>query len=367
MVRYNITVCGAGRAGSAIAADISLMGHKVTLFELEQFRSQIAPIIEHGGIELTGKSQSGKVGLTKLDNVTTEPKEAADDAELLIISSPAFSHKIFFESVLPYLKADQCVFVTTGYWATLRLAKMLKESGKFEEVTIAESNIMPYLSDKDGYHSHILNLKKDIVYSPFPGNRKSRLSDIVESIYPQLHRSPNVMFTNLECGNPSVHATFLLPIAGLPFDRFKGCKLYGEATSCGARLVEAFDRERVQVAKVLRCEVTETELEAVKKQYGYEGKDAAEAYRRSVHSDRYIPAERLQAILMEDLAYAYVTLCRLGNSLEVETPITSAIVDIWGTMLGIDYWEKGLTLEELGIAGFSAEQILEYVNKGSLG
>ncbi|MEM3404164.1 MAG: NAD/NADP octopine/nopaline dehydrogenase family protein [Nitrososphaeria archaeon] len=364
MVDYVFTVCGAGRAGAAIAADIALMGHKVNLYELEQFKQQINPIIEHGGIELSGRSQSGRNGFAKLNKITTNPEEAVEDADLIIISSPAFSHNIFFEYVLPYLKPGQCVLVTTGYWASLRFTDKLKKSGKFGKIVVAESNIMPYLSDKDGYHSHILNLKREIVFSPFPGTTEGRLASLLKLVYPQMRRVPNILYTNLECGNPSVHATFLLPVAGLAFDRYRGCKLYGEATSCGARLVEAFDKERVKVANALDCKVTETELEAVKKQYGYEGKDAAEAYRKSVHADRFIPAERLKAILMEDLGYFYVPLSRLGSSLGVPTPVTSGIVEVWGAIQEVNYWEKGLTLKDLGLEGLNANQIIKYVNFG---
>lgn len=358
------TVCGAGRAGCAIAADITLQGFKVNLFELDGFKENIALIQEKGGIELSGKTQSGKVGFAKLNLITTNPEEAVKDANLIMITAPAFGHKAFFKSILPYLTAEQCVLVNTGYWASLRFADMLRESGKFENITIAEATIMPYISDKKGYHAHILNVKKDIKFATFPGNRGDRISSLIRIVYPQHNRAPNVFWTNFEEGNPSLHATFLLPIAGLPFDRYKGCKIYGEATSCGARLAEAFDRERVKIAKALGCNVTETALEGAKKVYGYKGKDVSEAYRKSPHADRYIPAERLQAILMEDLGYFYVPASRLASSLGISTPVINAIVEVWGAILSTSYWEKGLTLEELRLAGLTTDQMIKYVNTG---
>ena len=122
------TVCGAGRAGSAMAADMTLMGYDVNLFELKGLEDSIKPIVEAGGIELSGKTQSGKVGFAKVNKVTTDPKEAIKDADLIMVAAPAFAHQAFFEAFVPHLKKGQCIVVNTGYWASLRLAGLLKET-----------------------------------------------------------------------------------------------------------------------------------------------------------------------------------------------------------------------------------------------
>lgn len=355
------TICGAGRAGTAMAADITLMGYDVNLFELSGLEESIKPIIEAGGIELSGKTQSGKVGFAKINKITTDPKDAIKDADLIMVAPPAFAHKAFFEAFAPHLKKGQCVVVNTGYWASLRLAELLKELNIFDSITLAEAHIMPYLSDKQGNKAHIFNVKQDVKLATFPGKKETKLFDLMNLIYPQHKKVPNVLWTKFTAGNPSAHATLLLPIAGIPFDRYRGCKLYGEATLPGARLVEAFDAERMKVAKTLGCDA-ETALEAVQKQYGYVGKDIAEAYRKSPHAERYIPAERIQAVVLEDLSYFYVPVSRIADSLGIDTPIIDGIVNVMGAILNTNYWEKGITLEQLGFSGKSDEEIVKYVN-----
>jgi len=357
------TVCGAGRAGAAIAADAALMGFKVNLFELDSFEENIRPIMEKGGVELSGKTQSGKVGFAKLNRITTDPEKAVKDADLIMVSAPAFGHEAFFETISPYLRDEQCVMFNTGYWASLRCANFLKEKRAFERITLAEANIMPYLCDKEGNKVHIFNVKQDIKLATFPGNRESRTFDIIKLVYPQHKRVPNVLWTNFAPGNPSVHATLLLPIAGIPFDRYRGCKLYAEATLCGVRLVEAFDKERIKIAKTLDCDV-ETTFEWFQKTYGYKGSDIGEALRKSPHAERYIPAERLQGVVMEDLAYFYVPASRIADSLGIATPLIKGIIEVMGVMLNTNYWEKGITLEQLGFVGLTVEQIVKYVNTG---
>jgi opine dehydrogenase len=357
------TVCGAGRAGAALAADMALMGFDVNLFELDDFRANITPIMEKGGVELSGKTQSGKIGFAKLHIITTDPEKAFKDADLIMITSPAFGHEAFFKAIFPYLRMEQIVMINTGYWASLRLASFLKEKGAFEKITLAEASIMPYLSEKDGNKVHIFNVKQDIKLATFPGNRASKIFDIIKLVYPQHKRVPNVLWTNFAPGNNGAHAPLLLPIAGIPFDRYRGCKLYGEATLCGAKLVEAFDKERIKIAKTLGCDV-ETTFEWFQKAYGYKGSDIAEALRKSPHADRYIPAERLKGVAMEDLAYFYVPSSRIADSLGVATPLIKGIIEVMGVMLDANYWEKGITLEQLGFAGLTAEQIVKYANTG---
>lgn len=357
------TVCGSGRAGAAIAADIALMGFDVNLFELDRFSESIQPIVEKGGIELTGKTQSGRTGFANLSKITTDPEDAVENADLIMITAPAFGHEAFFEELSPHLSEGQCIMINTGYWGSLRFANLPGKQKILHEITLAEANIMPYLSDKEGHKVHIYNVKQDIKLATFPGRENSKVFDILKLVYPQHRKVPNVLWTNLSAGNPSVHATFLLPIAGLPFDRFRGCKLYGETTVCGERLVTAFDRERTRIAQAFGCSV-DTTFAWFQKTYGYVGRNLNEALRKSAHADRYIPAERLQGVVTEDISYFYVPTSRIAHSLGIHTPIMNGLISIMGAMLETDYWEMGVTLEELGFAGLSVEEIVKYVNTG---
>jgi len=62
-----------------------------------------------------------------------------------------------------------------------------------------------------------------------------------------------------------------------------------------------------------------------------------------------------------------VPIPELGRALGVETPMTDAIVDLACAMCAIDFRAHGRTLELLGLAGKSAEEMLAYVNSEPLG
>ncbi|MGE5229367.1 MAG: hypothetical protein ACM3MJ_06575, partial [Deltaproteobacteria bacterium] len=67
-----LTVCGAGAAGHAIAADSALKGLDVTLFELPAFADKLASPRALGGIEVTADSETtaGKTGFARLAAAT---------------------------------------------------------------------------------------------------------------------------------------------------------------------------------------------------------------------------------------------------------------------------------------------------------
>ncbi len=363
----NVTVCGGGRAGTAIAADLALMGHEVSLYEIAKLRGSIEEVQQKGGIELTGDTQSGKTGFAKLRLITSDPEKAIEDADLIMITVPAFAHQTFFDALVPFLTKGQRIIVNTGYWASLRFAPLLRRARLFDDVTIAETNIMPYAADRlTPTRTHIFKKKKEMKFATFPGNKSDKAYSLFRRLYPQTRKVANVLSTNFAAGNPPIHAPMTVPVAGIMYDRYKIFKFYSEATEPGARLVEACDNERLSVAERLGVD-KETEFDWFKKTYGYTGRNIAEALKKSEHADMLTPVDFHSALLQEDLAYFYVPMTAIGDQIGVPTPVCKSVISILGVMLATDYWGMGVTLRTLGFDGLSSEQIVELVNTGKKG
>lgn len=366
---YKLTVIGSGAAGTAIAADCALKGNiQVNIFELEKFKNGIKPFQEYGGIEITddSKTTSGKTGFAKLNKVSTDPSEVIGEADVIMVSVPAMHHEYFFETISPYLKAGQIVLFNTGYWACLRVYKKYKDIIKSKGVKIAEALIMPYLSQRvEPNKVRIYNFKRSIPVTTLPGEDSKETVKFLKNYYTQIEEVPNVLYTNIVLGgNPCVHVQFSLPILGYMFDRYKACKFYGETTLMGSRLSEAFDRERGKIAEKFGIDKVETSVEMADRSYGYKGKTVGEAFGKSPHADRYSTRAAMTRVLNEDICYSFIPLVKLGKLLGVPTPVTESMVELTGAMLDEDYWEKGLTLEDMGLANLNKEEILSYINKG---
>lgn len=366
-----VAVCGGGRGGTAIAADLTLMGCTVNLFELPKLSRSIEPLIQRGGVELTGDTQSGKTGFAKLNKITSDAAEAIGGVELIFLPVPAFGHQAFFQAIAPHLEPGQSIVVNTGYWACLRFAPMLKKLGIFDRITLAEAMILPYASNVIGpAQTHIHRTKQQfIALAAFPAVKTDAILKLVQRVYPQHQKVPNVLWTSMGNLNTPIHAPFTIPIAGMLFDRFTdghqgGCKFYGEATSPGAKLVAAYDRERLAIGKALGVEL-QTEEELMFRLYGYKGKDLAEAMRKSEHADMFTDVNFHHGLILEDLRYFYVSLAQLGEQLGIPTPVTQSIVTVMSTMVGIDYRDGATTLADIGLAGLNREQIVRFVTQGA--
>jgi len=365
---YKLTVIGSGAAGTAIAADCALKDNiQVNIFELEKFKDNIKSFQECGGIEVTddSKTTSGKTGFAKLNKVSSNPGEVIGEADVIMVSVPAMHHEYFFETISPYLKAGQIVLFNTGYWACLRVYKKYKDIIKSKGIKIAEALIMPYLSQKvEPNKVRIYNFKRSIPVATLPGEDSEETVKFLKNYYTQIKAVPNVLYTNIVfSGNSGVHVQFSLPILGYMFDRYKACKFYGETTLMGDRLADVFDEERRKVAEKLGINKVETALEAVVREYGYKGKTVGEAYRKSEHADRYSSRAGMTRVLNEDICYSFIPMVLLGKLLGVSTPVTESMVELTGVMLDEDYWGKGLTLEDMGLANLNKEEILSYINK----
>jgi opine dehydrogenase len=362
-----LTVCGSGNAGLAIAADCSLAGLAVSLYELPRLEKNIDPVRRHGGIEVTPDSEPscGKTGFAALETATIDAAEAVKDTDVIMITVPAMYHTMFWDALAPHLTDGQIVVFNTGYFGCLQHAE--KRNRLSAKVTLAESSIMPYLCERDGHHTRIIRYKRSFRIAAFPGKETRAVYDTLRKIYPQYEPVDTVLDTNIaSSGNPAFHPTLILPVAGLYFDRYMGGKMYSDATSMAGRLIKAYDDERKKLSDLLGSPFFETTEAFETRTYEYTGKDIIEMLRKSNHIDWFAPAAYIRQVVEEDLLYAYIPMVLLAEQLGLSLPATRSMVEILGVMLGEDYWSRGVDPVQLGIAGMDRDTLLSYVMNGTV-
>ena len=105
-----ITICGAGRGGKTMAADFTLMGHEVTLYESPQFEKSLDQIRSNGGsITLEGDCAAGKNGKARIYKLTTDAEESLSEAELVFTVLPGFGHELMYNTIIPHLNDGQII------------------------------------------------------------------------------------------------------------------------------------------------------------------------------------------------------------------------------------------------------------------
>ncbi len=364
MVNKPIAVLGGGNGAQTMAADLTLAGHTIHLYETPGFVKgpRFAPVLDSKTIELKGIGRTGKAKIAK---VTTDMEEALDGVEWINVAVPAIGHDTFFKELLPHLRDGQTVVVWAGDYGSLRLAQLLKETGAKKNITIAEANTLPYGTRLES--AGVVNLlcaAPLVLLAALPGRKSAQVVDVLKAAYPCLQPCRNVLVTGFCNPNPIVHPPgALLNTGRIQYSR-GDFNMYREGiTEAVARVIRHIFVEVENVAKAMGMEVmqyedrdfrTTTSIMGVAFQAPFDtvGVIASIAGPHTIY-DRYIT---------EDLPFGLVPVSQLGDKLGVPTPVIDSIVHIGSAVCNQDFWQTGRTLEQLGIAAMTPGQIVEFVD-----
>jgi opine dehydrogenase len=364
-----VAVCGAGRGGMTMAADLTLMGHSVRLFQLPRFAGSLDPIRDNKGIKISGHTSSGKTGTVMPELVTTDPVEALQGAEVVMIVSPVFGHEAFMEILAPYFEDGQIVVFNTGYWASLRFRSLIQRLKK--DVILSETMALVYLTFGDGPGAVKVHATKQMVsFAAMPAAKTDEALARVGELYPQFVKSANILETNLRNGNPIFHIPIMTLNVGT-VENLEGKPFYfyrDGATRRVCEVLEEVDRERIALCRALGVD-TESHLQQMIRSYGHMGARGNSIY-EVIKNDRaykefaFDPADVLYEVAREDIPYGLMPMVSLAEQIGVAMPTIKSLIHLQALMTDDDFSALELGLEELGLKDLSASQILKYVENG---
>ncbi len=354
-----ITVIGAGNGGFAIASHLALKGHAINLYSI--FKEELEPIISKGGIELEGAE--GK-GFAILDKVTNDIKLAIEDAELIMIVTPANAHAKIARDCSPYLKDNQVVILNPGRTGgALEFDKVLKEEKIKNRPIIGEAQTLIYACRKISSTKVVIyGVKKSLSVASFPAKNIERLIKVLNKAYPQFIPAVNVLETSLNNIGAIFHpAPTILNSAriesGEEFDYY-----HEGITPVVATVLENIDRERVEVAKALKVEA-QYAIDFLRESYGVEGNSLYQAIQNNIaYKGVKAPTTINIRYLTEDIPMSLVPIASIGYQLGVPTPNIDSIIKIGSTMLKMDFRKLGRTVDKIGLGGLNSDEIINLVN-----
>lgn len=364
-----VTICGAGRGGLSMAAELTLMGHEVSLFQIPAFESVIKSVMDQGGIRITGATASGKTGTVMPKLVTTDPSKAIPDADVLMMTVPAYGHEPFMNAVVPHLRDGQILVVNTGYWASLRFHSLLERMKK--KVIMAETELLIYLTKSAGpAHVHIDGTKNEVSLAAMPASSTGFVLSLVNQLYPQFKGVHSVLEINLTNTNPFIHMPILLlNMAAIEQLGSSPCYFYRDGcTQRVSRVIEEVDRERSAIGNALGLELQSLRQRQIK-MYGHVGA-AGKTFYEAVKSNQAYqvfsidPPEYSFGMAEEDIPYGLIPVVTLAEQIGVQVPTMRALVQLQSLGNGKNYWSTGATVNELGLAGMNAKAIRTYVETG---
>jgi opine dehydrogenase len=347
-------VLGAGHGGMAMAAHLALTGCKVNLFNRTDERLQ--PVRLSGGIEVTGEVD----GFATMNIVSSDPAEALDNADILMVVVPATGHRPMAELIAPHIKDGQILVLNPGRTGgALEVAQVFRERNPSVRPYIAEAQTLLYAARvTNPAQVHIFGIKTSVPLAALPAYQTVDILPVIRKALPQFVPGDNVLTTSLDNIGAVFHPAITVLNAGRIEDTHGDFEYYVEGvTPAVASVLEAIDRERVAVAGALGIRA-HTAREWLYLAYEAAGKTLLDAMRANPgYRGIKAPGTVQHRYITEDVPSSLVPIASIGEMLGVETPMIRSMIHMASAMHGVDYWTEGRTVDRLGIRGMSVKEI----------
>ncbi|MCI8666529.1 MAG: NAD(P)-binding domain-containing protein [Dorea sp.] len=345
-----IAVLGAGNAGCAVAADLTLKGHEVTLIKTSEVmhNDNFRYLQEHNG-EMT-LDEFGQMKTAYIHRVTKDVSEIKD-AEIIIIYIQTNFHEQLIHRIAPYLLDDQILLINPGYLST---AYVLKHCGEKKLIIAeAESSFIDGRIMKPGYFRvGFRNVRNPI--GIYPMTRKKEAIPKLEQMEERFVYLDSVVEAAIHNPNLVVHTVgSVMSIPRIEKSRGDFC-LYHEAYTrdnpATWEIVKALDEEKMNILEKLGFGRT-SYVEACKYRNSLDDNiDAREVFLNYAEMDTRAkgPTKVDSRYISEDVPQGLVMLEALGKALSITTPITTALIEIASAALKKNLRAEGRTPEGLG-------------------
>jgi opine dehydrogenase len=326
---------------------------------------------EKGGIDL---KVTGKPGLTpgfaRLNKVTTDAKEALEDADVVLAVVPSFAQRRFAEFCAPYLRSDQLVVLSPGnFGGCLEFWRVLRENGSEAKPLLCETECMTYSGFKSGpAEVEVSGYKHGHTMAAFPGNRTPEALERLRTLFPTVKGAVNILETGLRNVNTVMHAPITVLNAGR-IEETEGKFLFywqGVTEGVGAA-VERVEAERLQIGEALGIVLTPTRdvLLEYYSHSGASGDTLPEVMRTNpVYEIDWAPPRLQHRFITEDIPYGMVPMERMGELTGVPTPVTTSVIELASALLREDLRQQARDLDSLGLGGLSIEELKRFFDEG---
>ncbi len=361
MAGESLTILGGGNTAFAVAANLALKGVRTTLCELPRFEAAVTPIVDSCEIGLDGVEGCGTA---TLECVTTDFEEALAANDLLLLIIPAYGHRAFAEACAAFLRPDHTCVLMPGLLGSLEFARVARECGAPEGVTVAETDTAPYVCRKlTPTSAHIWGTVTGLGLGVWPTSESERVQRDLDVFFPGVSLYPHVAACGLAAMNPVVHPAGVVANAGrIEYSRGDFYFYEEGVTPSVARLICAVDRERLAIAAALGAELLPVNTAFHVAGFGPKGDLWA-----TINGSRMLTQLRAPGVienrwLTEDVPYGIAAWALLSEQLGLPAPTMRALVDVASALLERDFWLEARTPERLGVAEMGKGELVKYLS-----
>lgn len=354
MDSLTIAIIGAGAGGQCMAGHLASLGCHVRLHDIDT--QKISDLRAAKTIVLSGKLECEG----KPECITTDYAEAVRGADIIMVVTTTDAHGTVAREIAPYVTAEQKLLLNPGHaGGALEVISTLKSAGCKTLPVVGESPTLVYgCRAKIPGQVFVTGVKKTFPVSAIPAQNAQVLVDALLPIYPQMKALPNNLNGLLSGTGCLLHVIPTLMNANLA-DRKIPYDFYMEGiTPSVAELIHLADLERLAVAEKMGVKLKSLN-QWLKDSYDLEEGplyDMLQANKAYVGSAG--PQNFNHRFVVEDIASGFVPISSFGKAFGVPTPVIDSFILIGSHLCGRNYAAEGRSLERLGLAGMTPEEIV---------
>jgi opine dehydrogenase len=341
-----------------MAAHLSIMGAEVTLYN-RTWRN-VEPIRDRGGIALSSPD-GAPGGFGRIALVTSNIREAITGSQVIFIVVPAFAHAELAAKMAPHLADGQIIILNPGRTlGAFEFRKVLYDNGCSARVIVAETQTFVFASRSTGpAQAYIHRVKEAVPLAALPAYDTPIVLDAIRNYYPEFIDGKTVLHTGLNNIGAVFHPTIMIHNVGRIESTDGDFEFYFEGvTPTVAKLMEAVDRERINVGKALGIDLL-TAREWLKLAYEAEGDCLNEAiHNQNGYRGIKAPSTVNHRYINEDIPMSLVPLASLGRKFGIRVRAMESVIRLASIARGEDYWAIGRTVESLEIDNVQLRELL---------
>lgn len=339
-----LTIIGAGNSGLAMAAHLSMCGHEVRLWNRSEATIEVMQAT--GLAHLIGVLE----GETRLAMITTDIEAAVSGSPLILVTTPASSHRELAQLMAPHLSEGVDVILNPGRtFGAIEFDHIVRSLRPAIQMQVAETQTIIYTCRKIGPSTvNILALKHDVLLSTFdPKQNVNTIKRLPTCIQSYFKAANSMIETSLGNVGMILHCLpFLINISRV--ESGQAFKYYIDGiTPSVANLLEKADRERLAVAARLG-QTLESCSDWMQRTYRISGDTLYEVIQaNTAYFTIDAPANMLHRYIFEDIPCGLVPLEVAGQQTGIETPVVTMILDLATHLLDYDFRQDGRNLSFL--------------------
>ena len=339
-------IIGAGNGGQAFAAYLSMMGIDIALYDT--FQNTVDALNDLGGVTLSGNGK--KTGFGKIAFASTDIAKVVAGAEVIWVILPSIYHRSIAEKMAPCLQDGQTIILNPiAPLGPMEFRKALDDCGCKAEITLAASSTLLFACRLSAPgHVFINGQKQAVSIAAYPSSGNSKVEALVKAYIPEFNFVQDILSVSFENLNFAFHPGPTLLYTAM-IEKGIDFEYYIDFVPSQTKLIEAIDRERMELCKIYGVTNAVDAEETFRMMYGYQGS----LYEMITHADCYkgIKGPKSLAVryLMEDVPYALRAIQALAKVAKVDTPAIDAVVSLAYILLG-DKLDEGRTAKNLGIS-----------------